>query len=114
MTAETLQALQESIEHWERLANGTRKEGETIYGEDCALCALFYTGEEDCVGCPVAEQTGKPECHGTPWLQAMDALRKGYGSDEFKAAARVQLEFLKSLLPAEAAPSSPQDESTAQ
>lgn len=109
MDAETLEALKLSIEKWERFANGTARDGDTIFGKSCPLCKLFNSMSEDrfdksCVGCPVSRRTGKPECEGSPWLNAKLALFKKAGigdpdSPEFLAAARAEADFLKSLLP---------------
>lgn len=44
-------ALEKSIAHWERMANGTRNEGEIPGTLDCALCRLYY--DSLCHGCPV-------------------------------------------------------------
>jgi hypothetical protein len=102
MKPETLAALKESIKHWERLATGKRKENESIFYPDCALCSLFYHNEPACVGCPVMEATGKEYCQDSPWLEVRRAY-ENYGHDPlrfYKTATR-ELEFLKSLLPKE-------------
>lgn len=104
MDAKTLQALRESIEHWERLAGGNAMPGEWIYTTDCALCKMFLApyGDDDdaCLGCPVMTHTGKQFCYNTPWLAACVQFQAiGINSEQFKVAAGVQLQFLKSLLP---------------
>lgn len=143
MEQETLKALEESIEHWERLANGTSASDETIGSSSCALCILaerkseqfmdayerdptpvssdpvsretFHQVYRGCYGCPVLAHTGKTSCVGTPWDEVSNVVSRAKGGDftgacnqakplpEFKEAALKQLEFLKSLLPKEAA-----------
>ena len=95
-TADTLRALDESIAHWERLAFGPRRPGESIEAGECALCALFFA--EVCYGCPVRERTGLRYCSGSPYVFARQA-REDYGLDsgEFHTAARAELEFLRAL-----------------
>ena len=96
-------ALRESIEHWERMAAGDARPGETPYAQSCALCILFMHGRsqpERCLGCPVCVKTGLRFCHGSPWREAsknwpvsMDGPTIG-----FHAAAEVEVEFLKGIL----------------
>lgn len=108
MDAKTLAALRQSIEKWERNAVAETPEDFTKGFGSCPLCQLFW--ESDCVGCPVRDRTGYWCCLGSPydeeahedWLSAPSdtALR-----DEAHAAARAEVEFLRSLLPeAEATP----------
>lgn len=75
---------------------------------DCPLCAqLFYMrpSQEDCVGCPVYQKTGKSSCHDSPYYKASNAWDNWYfGSkdnedearDNFRALAGEEVEFLKS------------------
>lgn len=96
MNTATLEALKNSIAHWERLSSGTQVEGESPYGVHCALCQEFLK-DHACTGCPVAKATGRDHCEGSPWYQAKAA----WGSTHFSTAAAVELAFLKSLLPKE-------------
>lgn len=97
----TREALAKSIEHWERLASGTEKDGESIFSEDCALCDLFFANEdcELCEGCPVAQRTGLSGCLGSPWYGVQSEWCKPSGKTTvaFREACKVQLEFLRSL-----------------
>jgi hypothetical protein len=113
MKLETLIALNESIEHWERVvANPTE---EAIGGSKCALCLLFnplvkgskaYVEDEiiaaarnrACEGCPVMARTGERLCNATPYY-AVEALDHASNSDEYLTAAQAELDFLISLLP---------------
>lgn len=106
MDAETLTALRESIAHWGRLASGDFP-GENIGASRCPLCIAFHQMRTTrsgravrCTGCPVREFTGAECCGNTPYQDAEVAWDLfGSESDEFKAAARAELEFLRSLLP---------------
>lgn len=101
MTHETLEALKNSIAHWERLASGTGTEYESPYVEHCDLCKEFLK-DSKCTGCPVALATGHNHCVGSPWEKAGDAwIEHGRNSSDFLNAAAIQLAFLKSLLPKE-------------
>jgi len=98
------QALKDSIAHWQRMIDKGRGRP---FSEDCPLCGLFSFFENDtvefgdcCHGCPVMARTGLDGCNGTPYKDAYIAWdRLGAGSKEFKAAAKKEVEFLKSLLP---------------
>ena len=100
----TLKALKESIEHWKRMATGTRNPDERVGSDDCALCGEFFN--RSCAGCPVATAMGKPLCIGTPYEAAHELFsikedgdyRDNSHSPEFKATALKELEFLESLL----------------
>lgn len=100
MTSETLNALNESIKHWENMAlNGCRKQKPVE--KQCALCLLFldssYAPQEHCIRCPVCQKTGRRYCENTPYRKAYDLYRN---NDEqlFKLAAQEEVDFLKSLL----------------
>ena len=98
MNKTTLTALNGSIEHWKRLATGKRQPHEDLGADHCALCVLYMNN--GCQGCPVARATGERYCRGTPYPRA-DALGDEFTLDsrQFKAAAKKELAFLKSLLP---------------
>jgi hypothetical protein len=95
MDERSLTALQKSIRHWERNAAGSF-DGIGTYA--CALCELFYS--DLCFDCPVYEKTGQSACVGTPLTGVNEAFEiHGPQSDEFRAAAQKEIDFLKSLLP---------------
>jgi hypothetical protein len=97
MNAKTLKALKQSIAHWRRLATGKTKRGEKPSGHYCPLCKLF---PGPCEGCPVMAETKQSDCWGSPWGEAnWNYFNIGKRSGAFKAAAREELAFLKSLLP---------------
>jgi hypothetical protein len=103
MNAVARKALKASIAHWQRMALGKRNEDEAPSSEQCALCLTFQITTEDgpdCPGCPILQHTGLPLCHNTPYQQANNAWHDcGPDSAQFKAAAAVELDFLRSLLP---------------
>ena len=108
--------LQKSIEQWEgnleKLKAGTIS-AHDIYGEQCPLCEVYLDFKETCVGCPVAEDTGKPMCEGSPWRQVHNAFCDwlyerefpcpdgGAKEQSFKdkaiAAFQAEIEYLKQL-----------------
>ena len=57
MNPETLEALEESIAHWKRLASGNREPDENVGWLDCSLCVKFMRFAL-CEDCPVNK---KPE-----------------------------------------------------
>lgn len=98
MTNTALKALRESIAHWERLASGKLRKYENVGADHCALCLEFNDG--NCGSCPVAQAIGRPQCRDTPFILAfLNRAEFGLDSKEFRAAARKELQFLKSLLP---------------
>lgn len=101
MKPSTLKALRQSIAHWRRMATGKSKPGESPVGSQCALCRAFYSIKLGvCDGCPVKKKTGFNLCHRTPFHQAATFWRSsGIASTVFKLAAKVELAFLRSLLP---------------
>jgi len=110
MEPKTLQALQESIKHWERVVADPLHEETGVH--HCALCKLFYPNNQEspmeaflndpCKGCPIKEKTGAPFCEGTPYDRVAHlGLHEKEGTDEYKEAAQEELDFLRSLLPVE-------------
>ena len=112
MKPATLKALKASIAHWERLDNNGPSKEEPIGCDSCALCKRFANvsplrcttkaGER----CPVFAKTGSPGCKDSPYGNALyltlpfgNTLTPGVTFDEWRAAARRELAFLRSLLP---------------
>lgn len=95
---QTAQALEESIAHWERFSTGTASDYETPYSAHCPLCSLHSPIENGCNGCPVKEKTSLDNCAMTPWRDAATAWHDhGRNSATFQSAAKLELDFLKSL-----------------
>ena len=106
MDAETLTALRQSIEKWERNAVAETPGDYTTGAASCALCEVFLGG--CCQGCPVKRRTRQTGCTGTPFANAVHARWAwlNHSSDAAlrnaaHAAAREEAEFLRSLLPEE-------------
>lgn len=102
MDAATLEALKASIAKWERNARARKPHNYLLQVSDCPLCGLFFN--KACVGCPVSAQTGVDCCDNSPYRPAVEAHYRwemGTGSvNAARAAARDEVAFLKSLLPA--------------
>lgn len=108
MNAETLNALQGSIAKWEAIVAGT---GSDKGWRNCPLCQLFNNPNEDreytCGGCPVVAAVGATECEDTPYYEWVDIFGmlelKEANTPERQALAQQELDFLRSLLPADGA-----------
>jgi len=114
MDKETLEALEGSIEKWEKIV---AEKGKDLGSLNCALCGVFITKDKRCVGCPVYMKTGEPLCRETPyidWLKhhAYRHFNVLFLSDcslmltpcvvecpTCKELAEEELNFLKELLP---------------
>lgn len=92
-----MNALEESIKHWQNNVAAKTLWQASVDSADCALCQA----QAGCIGCPVKEATGQWECYGTPYYAARNALfrwKVGIGTrDEWRVAAQAELDFLKSL-----------------
>jgi len=106
MDAKTLKALRGSIAKWEAIVAGT---GEDKGIFNCPLCLLFNSGDGNrCKGCPVAESVGEIFCFHTPYSEWSelddDVVYDDNGlTAEGRRLAQAEVDFLKSLLPKEAA-----------
>lgn len=114
MTKRTLKALKGSIAKWETIVAGT---GVDEGGENCPLCKMFVLNpaRESCEGCPVMNRTGRDDCVGSPYISewhrlnpwptdedGCEAWSRKVENEQHRAAARAELDFLKSLLPPDA------------
>lgn len=101
--------LEQSIEHWKRLATGTSRLAESVSMKDCALCAIYAHNslkpDRCCIECPVAIRVGDRRCRGTPYDAVYAyinehkhiAFIKLKNDEAFQALAQKELEFLQSL-----------------
>lgn len=106
MNIKTINALEDSIEHWRRFVECKSAADESIYTNDCALCKLFYDKQahfecydkcQCCNKCPVKARTGFAFCKNSPWKTAYENKSYGKYSTQFLAAALLELNFLISL-----------------
>ena len=103
----TRNALEKSIQHWERMMDNKRKKSmhkkstdglEMPWDTDCALCRRFKLKSNSCEGCPIMLKTGCYECHNTPYYDARAAFDcYGIDSRAFKKEAQNMIDFLISL-----------------
>ena len=86
---ETIQALKDSIKHWENLRDGKEKRLGAAY---CALCGLFQRAHPTlaCEYCPVKKKTGESMCRNTPY--------PGYEINRTPENAQKEVDFLKDIL----------------
>lgn len=54
--------MQASVNKWQRIIEGRSSDGGVW---DCPPCRLFYLLV--CIGCPIAQYTGKKFCQGSPY-----------------------------------------------
>lgn len=103
MNPKTLEALKESIVHWEdNLAAAIARRAIHIRADSCALCKTYNRAFCDaCVGCPVLESTGVQYCNNSPWQKVKHIKNYGGTTEDLVAAVQDELDFLKSLLPEE-------------
>jgi hypothetical protein len=103
MDLRTLEALKGSIAKWEAIVAGAE---EDRGGDNCPLRQIFCNDEVPakmlCRGCPVFESTGRTACQGSPY--PLYTVGERAGTTE---AAQAELDFLRSLLPAEHASPQP-------
>ena len=105
MTKVAAKALEKSIIHWEKNLAAKSPGDVKLSPYSCALCREFIIKDKDngrCMRCPIMARTGKTGCEGTPYDDAHIAADLWFyslhgGEDAFRAAARAEIEFLKSL-----------------
>jgi hypothetical protein len=102
MKDETKRALLGSIKKWEDIVAGT---GKNLGSSNCPLCQRFgdfdpdnpdlcvRVGEREIEPCPVSAKTGKGDCEGSPYY--------AYERAPSPETAQAEVDFLRSLLPAE-------------
>jgi hypothetical protein len=71
------EALEGSIKKWTRIVKSTK--GIDKGTKNCPLCKQYY--DVNCVGCPIAKKTSRPDCSGTPYWEWMDHLQEDH--DEY-------------------------------
>lgn len=99
-----MQALEDSIRHWEENVAAVHPFQVNIGMHSCALCTKFWkTIYDRCEGCPVYEVSGQRACANTPYEAAVNAyIEWRYtptveSHPQFRYAATIELNFLRSL-----------------
>jgi hypothetical protein len=81
-TAEQIEALKESIAHYER---AVEDRDEKLGPSNCACCKGWYRraayGNVCCKGCPIFQATKKGCCFGTPYYPNLFGFKKGGSYD---------------------------------
>jgi len=95
---ETLDALDGAIKKWEQIVDGSQADGGIA---DCPLCVLLDTL---CRTCPIAVQTGRRGCYGSPYTDwrglndDCEICENGYANCEpCNAAANKLIDWLREL-----------------
>lgn len=105
MDKETRDALEGSIEKWEKLAVKVG-DGMDRGIADCPLCGLYNAS--GCSSCPVYQRTGKSGCDGTPYADWGGHQAEVHGKSyvprwtmcsDCITIAKSMVDFLKSLRP---------------
>ena len=107
------EALKESIAHHKRNLAAENPEDVKIGPSHCALCELYnnYQNEclyNECLNCPVYENTGEIFCKDTPYEQLHEKLMlwkdninypewSDFFKDMFRKAEQDEIKFLESL-----------------
>ena len=98
-----------SIAHWERNAAAQTVDDIKTGVDHCALCQEHHGN--DCQTCPVMQRTGQMYCVGSPYIEAGRAYARlkelnrvncpqeviQGAWEKWRAAAEVEVNFLKSL-----------------
>jgi len=102
-TAEQIEALEESIAHWERMKADIRC-GENPSTDYCACCSLGWGAARCSTKCPIRAYAGRGWCARTPYERAAELwseYRAGASvEDQWRAAAQKEIDFLKTVLAA--------------
>jgi len=105
-----IRLLEGSVDKWLKIYYNR---GEDHGRFDCPLCLMYdgedYCNEDEeegdllmCFGCPVAEETGKENCAGTPYKKWFDNFgrceERKVVDETSKDLAKAELDFLVSIL----------------
>ncbi len=100
MIINRISVMESSVAKWERIIAGKSSDGGVI---DCPPCRIYYMLV--CIGCPIAEYTGKKFCQGSPygrWLRHQidvhDKLLKKAYCEECVAIAGEMRDFMKDIV----------------
>ncbi len=103
METKTREALEGSIEKWEKIVRG---EGKDEGGGNCPLCVVHVSsGSDICPYCPVRIKSGRRKCRDTPYEEWLEHQGREHRDSEYhivhcptcKDLAQQEVVFLKSL-----------------
>ncbi len=91
--------MQASVQKWQRIIDGKGSDGGVL---DCPPCRIYYMLV--CIGCPIAEYTGKKFCKGSPYIpwyrhqiDAHDKLRRKVYCPECLKLAKDMQQFMRDI-----------------
>ena len=111
VTKETIQATQQSVDHWKRMIEWAREQhprsptdylcmmaeiGEDWYSGSCPLCKYFLRPDTSCSECPLKTVFG--HCDDPQALNAWSDIRRSRTWGEWLEAAEVMLFQLETVL----------------
>lgn len=92
--------MEASVRKWNRIIAGESSDGGVL---DCPPCRIFYM--LFCIGCPIAEYTGKKFCKGSPYpdwywhqLEVHDKMRKKIYCPECLELAKRMRDFMQEIV----------------
>lgn len=85
------EAKEKATEKWRLVADILDILSDVCCGDYCPLCAVHEKGDDGCDGCPVMDETGHGDCYGSPFYDALSAIRNARNRVEEEA------EFLEDL-----------------
>lgn len=95
-----IKIMEASVRKWERIIAGESSDGGVL---DCPPCRIFYM--LICIGCPIAEYTGKKFCKETPYvdwywhqIEAHDKMRKKVYCPECLRLAENMRDFMAEIV----------------
>ncbi|MCP4105847.1 MAG: hypothetical protein GY749_09965 [Desulfobacteraceae bacterium] len=95
-----IKIMESSVAKWEKIIEGKSSDGGVI---DCPPCRIFYM--LICIGCPIAEYTGKKFCKGSPYgrwywhhIEAHDKIRKKVYCPECLKLAEEMRDFMSEVV----------------
>ena len=95
-----LKIMEASVRKWERIIAGKSSDGGVL---DCPPCRIFYL--LFCIGCPIAEYTGKKFCKGSPYpdwywhqLEQHDKMRKKVYCPDCMKLAETMRDFMQEIV----------------
>ena len=102
MDTKTTEALEGSIEKWEKIVRG---EGKDECDENCPLCKEFRNNDNTCTRCLIQKKTDHDGCVDTPFVEWYKHQKREHGEAPYfavhcptcKTLAQQEVDFLISL-----------------